>query len=132
MFKYVCLGTLLCALTFGVASSIGQTPQETKPSGDDRIVALEKELSALTERMKELERAAGPQDKQKSFAYFFTNHDVIAIQPKLERLLTRSVNLGLSIGVDARSNRIVATGTEIQLSQLTLLVTLIDEGMIQP
>lgn len=29
-------------------------------------------------------------------------------------------------------DRIVATGTEIQLSQLTLLVTLIDESLIQP
>ncbi|MCS7467323.1 hypothetical protein NZK35_11775 [Stieleria sp. ICT_E10.1] len=88
-FRYFCLGTLLCALTLGVAPSTGQTPQETKPSSDDRIVALEKELSAVTQRLKKMERVAGHQDKQKAFAYSLADHDAIVIQPILERLLRR-------------------------------------------
>ena len=132
MFKFVCLGTLLCALAIVVSSSIGQSPQETKPFNDDRIVAIESELSALTERLKKMERVAEHQDRLQTLAFPLANHDAIAIRPTLERLLARSVNLGLSIGADTRSNRIVGTGTDTQLSQLTLLITLIDAGLIQP
>ncbi len=79
-----------------------------------------------------MERVAELQAKPKTLAYPLRNCDAIAIRPILERLLTRSVNHGLSIGADTRSNRIVATGTHAQLSNLTLLVTLIDGGLIQP
>ncbi len=79
-----------------------------------------------------MERVEEHHGKLKTFGYPLANHDANAIRPTLERLLTRSVNMGLSIGADTRSNRIIGTGTDIELSQLTLLVTLIDEGLIQP
>tara|TARA_R110002049_G_scaffold72490_1_gene186923 strand:+ start:7144 stop:7518 length:375 start_codon:yes stop_codon:yes gene_type:complete len=122
----------LFALSFSVSASIGQLPQEVRPSSDDRIAALENEVSALAGRVKELERLAEHQDMRMTFTYSLSESEANAIRPSLERLLARSVSLGLLIGADTRANRIVGTGTETQLSQLAPLVALIDGGLIQP
>ncbi len=133
------ISALLFSLVFlspSPAQGLRPPPVEAQPSAERRLEVLQKEVEALSkelERLRNIERLAQPAPGEKTdtraFALKFSK------APEIAKVLQELFGAGekrLRLAVDEKANKIVATGSAIDLTTVQALLTKLDQAPEQP